>query len=121
MAKEKKSQGSIGVAYFVIFAVGILSLFATFILPIALGGVEMDEMDGDANFNLLLSALVTAVGFWLVYKFGSQRLREMSLAADRAMPNREDSFAPTVEGGQKAMPEWSVDSAIFGYAFSNGL
>ena len=50
----------------------------------------MDEMDGDANFNLLLSALVTAAGFWLVYKFGSQKLREMSLATDRAMPNRED-------------------------------
>ena len=110
--KRKGEQGSIGVAYFVIFAVGILSLFATFLLPIALGGVEMDEMDGDAKFNLILSALVTAVGFWLVYKFGSQRLREMSLATDRAMPNREDPFAPTVEGGQKAMPEWSVDSAM---------
>ena len=110
--KRKGEQGSIGVAYFVIFAVGILSLFATFLLPIALGGVEMDEMDGDAKFNLVLSALVTAVGFWLVYKFGSQRLREMSLATDRAMPNREDPFAPTVEGGQKAMPEWSVDSAM---------
>ena len=110
--KRRGEQGSIGVAYFVIFAVGILSLFATFILPIALGGVEMDEMDGDAKFNLILSALVTAVGFWLVYKFGSQRLREMSLATDRAMPNREDPFAPSVEGGQKAMPEWSVDSAM---------
>ena len=110
--KRKGEQGSIGVAYFVIFAVGILSLFATFLLPIALGGVEMDEMDGDAKFNLVLSALVTAVGFWLVYKFGSQKLREMSLATDRAMPNREDPFAPTVEGGQKAMPEWSVDSAM---------
>ncbi|MEC7687178.1 MAG: AAA family ATPase [Candidatus Thermoplasmatota archaeon] len=110
--KRRGEQGSIGVAYFVIFAAGILSLFATFILPIALGGVEMDEMDGDANFNLLLSALVTAVGFWLVYKFGSQKLREMSLATDRAMPNREDPFAPTVDGQQKAMPEWSVDSAM---------
>ena len=66
----------------------------------------------DAKFNLVLSALVTAVGFWLVYKFGSQRLREMSLASDRAMPNREDPFAPTVDGQQKAMPEWSVDSAM---------
>ena len=36
----------------------------------------------------------------------------MSLATDRAMPNREDPFAPTVEGGQKAMPEWTVDSAM---------
>ena len=35
--KRKGEQGSIGVAYFVIFAVGILSLFATFLLPIALG------------------------------------------------------------------------------------
>ena len=110
--KRKGEQGSIGIAYFAIFAVGIFSLFATFLLPIALGGVEMDEMDGDAKFNLILSALVTAVGFWLVYKFGSQRLREMSLATDRAMPNREDPFAPTVDGGQKAMPEWSVDSAM---------
>ena len=110
--KRKGEQGSMGVAYFVIFAVGILSLFATFLIPILLGGVEMDEMDGDAKFNLILSALVTAVGFWLVYKFGSQRLRELSLASDRAMPNREDPFAPSVEGQQKAMPEWSVDSAM---------
>ena len=110
--KRKGEQGSIGIAYFVIFAVGILSLFATFLVPIVLGGVEMEEMDGDAKFNLILSALVTAIGFWLVYKFGSQRLREMSLATDRAMPNREDPFAPTVEGQQKSMPEWSVDSAM---------
>ena len=110
--KRRGEQGSMGVAYFVIFAVGILSLFATFLIPIVLGGVDMGDMDGDAKFNLILSALVTAVGFWLVYRFGSQKLREMSLATDRAMPNREDPFAPTVEGQQKAMPEWSVDSAM---------
>ena len=28
------------------------------------------------------------------------------------MPNREDPFAPSVPGQQKAMPEWSVDSAM---------
>ena len=42
---------------------------------------------------------------WENEELEEQKLREMSLASDRAMPNREDPFAPTVEGGQKAMPE----------------
>ena len=99
--KRKGEQGSIGIAYFAIFALGIFSLFATFLLPIALGGLEIDEMDGNAQFSLVLASLVTAVGLWLVYRFGSQRLREMSLATDRAMPNREDPFSPSVDGQQK--------------------
>ena len=111
-SKRRGEQGSIGLAYFAIFAAGIFSLFATFVVPILLGGVEIGSMDGDAKFNLVLSALVAAIGFWLVYKFGSQRLREMSLASDRAMPNREDPFSPSIDGQQKAMPEWSVDSAM---------
>ncbi len=111
-SKRRGEQGSIGLAYFAIFAAGIFSLFATFVVPILLGGVEIGSMDGDAKFNLVLSAIVAAVGFWLVYKFGSQRLREMSLASDRAMPNREDPFSPSIDGQQKAMPEWSVDSAM---------
>jgi hypothetical protein len=110
--KRRGEQGSIGIAYFAIFAAGIFSLFATFVVPIVLGGVEIGSMNGDAKFNLILSTLVAAIGFWLVYKFGSQRLREMSLASDRAMPNREDPFSPTMDGQQKPMPEWSVDSAM---------
>ena len=110
--KRRGEQGSIGIAYFAIFAAGIFSLFATFVVPIVLGGVDIGTLDGDAKFNLILSTLVAAIGFWLVYKFGSQKLREMSLASDRAMPNREDPFSPTMDGQQKAMPEWSVDSAM---------
>jgi hypothetical protein len=110
--KRRGEQGSIGLAYFAIFAAGIFSLFATFVVPIVLGGVDIGSMDRDAIFNLILSALPAAIGFWLVYKFGSQRLREMSLANDRAMPNREDPFSPSIDGLQKAMPEWSVDSAM---------
>ena len=26
--------------------------------------------------------------------------------------NRQDAFAPTIPGEQKAMPEWTVDSAM---------
>ena len=111
--KRRGEAGSMGVAYFVIFASGIFALFGTFIAPVVLGGndVELPE-DGGEQFNLLLSALVTAVGFWLSYKFGSQKLRELSLASDAAMPNRQDPFAPSVPGEQKAMPEWTVDSAM---------
>ena len=111
--KRRGEAGSIGVAYFVIFAAGIFALFGTFIAPVVLAGNDVKwPEDGQEQFNLLLSALVTAVGFWLSYKFGSQKLRELSLASDAAMPNRQDAFAPTVPGEQKAMPEWTVDSAM---------
>ena len=111
--KRSGEPGSMGVAYFAIFAVGLFALFATFLAPIVIGGndVEWPE-DRDEQFNLALVASVTAIGFWLSYKFGSQKLRQMSAAYDAAMPNREDPFAPTSPGGQKAMPEWSVDSAM---------
>ena len=53
-----------GVAYFVIFASGIFALFGTFIAPVVLGGNDIKwPEDGESQFNLLLSALVTAVGF----------------------------------------------------------
>ncbi len=111
--KRRGEAGSMGVAYFVIFASGIFALFGTFIAPVVLGGSDIKwPEDGDEQFNLLLSALVTAVGFWLSYKFGSQKLRELSIASDAAMPNRQDPFAPSVPGQQKAMPEWTVDSAM---------
>ena len=111
--KRRGEAGSMGVAYFVIFASGIFALFGTFIAPVVLGGSDIKwPEDGDEQFNLLLSALVTAVGFWLSYKFGSQKLRELSIASDAAMPNRQDPFAPSVPGEQKVMPEWTVDSAM---------
>ena len=111
--KRRGEPGSMGVAYFGIFAAGIFALFGTFIAPVVLAGndVEWPE-DSDSQFNLVLSAIVTAIGFWLFYKFGSQKLREMSLASDAAMPNRQDPFTPSVPGQQAAMPEWSVDSAM---------
>jgi len=111
--KRRGEPGSMGVAYFGIFAAGIFALFATFLAPVILGGndVEWPE-DRDSQFNLVLSALVTIIGFFLFYKFGSQKLREMSVASDAAMPNRQDPFTPTVPGQQTAMPEWSVDSAM---------
>ena len=84
-------------------------LFGTFITPVILGGNDAKwPEDTDSQFNLVLSAFVTAIGFWLFYKFGSQKLREMSLASDAAMPNRQDPFTPTVPGQQSAMPEWSA-------------
>ncbi|HIM86397.1 MAG TPA: AAA family ATPase [Candidatus Poseidoniales archaeon] len=111
--KRSGEPGSMGVAYFAIFAVGIFALFATFLAPIVIGGNDVEwPRDRDEQFNLVLAALVTAIGFWLSYKFGSQKLRQMSAAYDAAMPNREDPFAPTSPGEQKAMPEWSVDSAM---------
>jgi len=111
--KRRGEAGSMGVAYFVIFASGIFALFGTFIAPVVLGGNDITwPEDGEEQFNLILSALVTAIGFWLSYKFGSQKLREFSLASDAAMPNRQDPFAPSVPGEQTAMPEWSVDSAM---------
>ena len=111
--KRRGEAGSMGAAYFAIFAAGIFALFGTFLAPILAGGNEAEwPEDSDAQFNLVLAALVTAIGFWLSYKFGSQKLRQMSLASDAAMPNREDPFAPSVPGQQKAMPEWSVDSAM---------
>jgi hypothetical protein len=39
--KRRGEQGSIGIAYFAIFAAGIFSLFATFVVPIVLGGIEI--------------------------------------------------------------------------------
>ena len=81
----------------------------------SIGGECSDIMQcfGAADsFELIMAASVTAMGFWLSYKFGSQKLRQMSAASDAAMPNREDPFAPTIPGEQKAMPEWSVDSAM---------
>jgi MoxR-like ATPase len=111
--KRRGETGSMGAAYFAIFAAGIFALFGTFLAPILAGGNEAEwPEETDAQFNLVLAALVTAIGFWLSYKFGSQKLRQMSLASDAAMPNREDPFAPSVPGQQKAMPEWSVDSAM---------
>ncbi len=111
--KRSGEPGSMGVAYFAIFAVGIFALFATFLAPIVIGGNDVEwPRDRDEQFNLVLAALVTAIGFWLSYKFGSQKLRQMSAAYDAAMPNREDPFASTSPGEQKAMPEWSVDSAM---------
>ena len=111
--KRRGEAGSMGVAYFIIFAAGIFALFGTFIAPVVLGGNDIKwPEDGGEQFNLVLSALVTAVGFWLSYKFGSQKLRELSLASDAAMPNRQDPFAPSAPGEQKVMPEWSVDSAM---------
>jgi len=111
--KRRGDPGSMGVAYFGIFAAGIFALFGTFITPVILGGNDAKwPEDTDSQFNLVLSAFVTAIGFWLFYKFGSQKLREMSLASDAAMPNRQDPFTPTVPGQQSAMPEWSVDSAM---------
>ena len=111
--KRRGEAGSMGVAYFVIFASGIFALFGTFIAPVVLGGNDIEWPDnGEAQFNLLISALVTAVGFWLSYKFGSQKLRELSIASDAAMPNRQDPFAPSIPGEQKVMPEWTVDSAM---------
>ena len=111
--KRRGEAGSMGVAYFAIFAAGIFALFATFLAPVIIGGNDVKWPDNrDEQFNLVLAALVTAIGFWLSYKFGSQKLRQMSAASDAAMPNREDPFAPTVPGQQKAMPEWSVDSAM---------
>ncbi|MCS5647901.1 MAG: hypothetical protein NZ820_00955, partial [Dehalococcoidia bacterium] len=111
--KRRGEPGSMGVAYFAIFAVGIFALFATFLAPIVIGGNDIEwPEERDEQFNLVLAALVTAIGFWLSYKFGSQKLRQMSAASDAAMPNRDDPFAPTVPGQQKAMPEWSVDSAM---------
>jgi len=111
--KRRGEAGSIGFAYFVIFAAGIFALFGTFIAPVVLAGNDVKwPEDGQEQFNLVLSALVTAVGFWLSYRFGSQKLRELSIASDAAMPNRQDAFAPTVPGEQKAMPEWTVDSAM---------
>ena len=111
--KRRGEAGSMGVAYFVIFASGIFALFGTFIAPVVIGGNDIEwPDDGDEQFNLVLSAIVTAVGFWLSYKFGSQKLRELSIASDAAMPNRQDAFAPSVPGEQKVMPEWTVDSAM---------
>ena len=111
--KRRGEPGSMGVAYFAIFGAGIFALFATFLAPVVIGGndVEWPE-ERDEQFNLVLAALVTAIGFWLSYKFGSQKLRQMSAASDAAMPNRDDPFSATVPGQQKAMPEWSVDSAM---------
>ena len=111
--KRRGEAGSMGVAYFIIFAAGIFALFGTFIAPVVLAGNDVKwPEDGGEQFNLILSALVTAVGFWLSYRFGSQKLRELSIASDAAMPNRQDPFAPSVPGEQKAMPEWTVDSAM---------
>ena len=82
-----------GVAYFVIFASGIFALFGTFIAPVVIGGNEIEwPEDGDEQFNLVLSAIVTAVGFWLKYINLDQKLRELSIASDAAMPNRQDVF-----------------------------
>jgi len=111
--KRKGDASSMGVAYFGIFAAGIFALFGTFLSPILIGGNDIEiPKDSEGRLYLLLTTLVTAIGFWLSYKFGSKKLQEFSIASDMAMPNREDPFAPTVPGQQAAMPEWTVDSAM---------
>ena len=111
--KRSGDASSMGVAYFGIFAAGIFALFGTFLSPILIGGNDVEiPKDSQGRLYLLLTTLVTAIGFWLSYKFGSRKLQEFSIASDMAMPNREDPFAPTVPGQQAAMPEWTVDSAM---------
>ena len=111
--KRRGDASSMGVAYFGIFAAGIFALFGTFLSPILIGGNDVEiPKDSQGRLYLLLTTLVTAIGFWLSYKFGSRKLQEFSIASDMAMPNREDPFAPTVPGQQAAMPEWTVDSAM---------
>ena len=91
----------------------LFALFGTFLSPILIGGNDIEiPKDSEGRLYLLLTTLVTAVGFWLSYKFGSKKLQEFSIASDMAMPNREDPFAPSVPGQQTAMPEWTVDSAM---------
>ena len=111
--KRSGDASSMGIAYFGIFAAGIFALFGTFLSPILIGGndIKIPE-DSQGRLYLLLTTLVTAIGFWLSYKFGSRKLQEFSIASDMAMPNREDPFAPTIPGQQSAMPEWTVDSAM---------
>ena len=104
--KRSGDASSMGIAYFGIFAAGIFALFGTFLSPILIGGNDIEiPKDSQGRLYLLLTTLVTAVGFWLSYKFGSRKLQEFSLASDMAMPNREDPFAPTIPGQQAAMPE----------------
>ncbi len=111
--KRSGDASSMGVAYFGIFAAGIFALFGTFLSPILIGGNDVAiPQDSQGRLYLLMTTLVTAIGFWLSYKFGSRKLQEFSIASDMAMPNREDPFAPTVPGQQAAMPEWTVDSAM---------
>ena len=111
--KRRGDASSMGVAYFGIFAAGIFALLGTFLSPILIGGKDVElQKDSQGRLYLLLTTLVTAIGFWLSYKFGSRKLQEFSIASDMAMPNREDPFAPTVPGQQAAMPEWTVDSAM---------
>jgi len=111
--KRSGDASSMGIAYFGIFTAGIFALFGTFLSPILIGGNDIEiPKDSQGRLYLLLTTLVTAVGFWLSYKFGSRKLQEFSIASDMAMPNREDPFAPTIPGQQAAMPEWTVDSAM---------
>ena len=67
--KRSGEGGSVGLAYFGIFAAGIFALFALFLAPVALSGREFVwPTDQGEQVTLATTLVVTLLGLWLSVK-----------------------------------------------------
>jgi MoxR-like ATPase len=110
--KRSGEGGSVGLAYFGIFAAGIFALFALFLAPVALSGREFVwPTDQGEQVTLATTLVVTLLGLWLSVKFASVKMREFGAGLDSDVP---DSFTPSPAGGAPGgEPGWkSVEDAM---------
>ena len=110
--KRRGEGGSVGIAYFGIFAAGIFALFALFLAPVALSGREFVwPADQGEQVTLATTLVVTLLGLWLSVKFASVKMREFGAGLDSDVP---DSFTPSPAGGAPGgEPGWkSVEDAM---------
>ena len=114
--KRSGEGGSVGLAYFGIFAAGIFALFALFLAPVALSGREFVwPTDQSEQVTLATTLVVTLLGLWLSVKFASVKMREFGAGLDSDVP---DSFTPSPSGGAPGgapggEPGWkSVEDAM---------
>ena len=100
--KRSGEGGSVGLAYFGIFAAGIFALFALFLAPVALSGREFVwPTDQGEQVTLATTLVVTLLGLWLSVKFASVKMREFGAGLDSDVP---DSFTPSPAGGAPNPP-----------------
>jgi len=110
--KRRGEGGSVGIAYFGIFAAGIFALFALFLAPVALSGREFVwPADQGEQVTLATTLVVTLLGLWLSVKFASVKMREFGAGLDSDVP---DSFTPSPVGDAPGgEPGWkSVEDAM---------
>ncbi len=110
--KRRGEGGSVGIAYFGIFAAGIFALFALFLAPVALSGREFVwPADQGAQIRLVTALVVTLLGLWLSVKFASVKMKDFAV---RTGPGELDSFTPSPEApSADTGSSWkSVDDAM---------